>query len=64
MLVATYVPYLCIQGSSVDESGTLLHSLEGYITLIVQLSGIDGDVNKPRPRAVALRLGWFTAINP
>ena len=36
-----------------DESGTLLHSLEGYITLIVQLSGIHGDVNKPRPPAVA-----------
>ena len=42
----------------------VLHSLEGYITLIVQLSGIYGDVNKPCPRAVALRLGWFTAINP
>ena len=36
----------------------------GYITLIVQLSGIYGYVNKPPPRAIALRFGSFTAINP
>ena len=47
-----------------DESGALLHSLEGYIILIAQLSGIYGNVNKPRPRAGALGRGWFTAINP
>ena len=44
-----------------NESCVLFHSLEGYI---VQLSGIYGNVNKPRPRAVTLALGWFTAINP
>ena len=47
-----------------DESCALLHSLEGYTILIAQLSGIYGNVNKPRSRAVALGLGWFTAINP
>jgi len=47
-----------------DESYPLFHSLKGYIILIVQLSGIYGNVNKPRPGAVALGLGWFTAINP
>jgi len=39
-----------------DESCALLHSLERYIILIVQLSGIYGNENKPCPRAVALRL--------
>ena len=46
-----------------DESCAMLYSLGGYITVIAQLSGIYGNVNKPRPRAVALGLGWFTAIN-
>ena len=40
-----------------DESCALLHSLDKYVILIVQLSGIYGNVNKPCPRAVALRLG-------
>jgi len=47
-----------------NESCALLHSLKGYIILIAQLSEIYGNVNKPRPQAVALGLGWFTAINP
>jgi len=47
-----------------DESCALFHSLEGYITVILQLSGVYGNVKKPCPQAVALRLGWFTAINP
>jgi len=49
---------------SADESCALLHSLERYIILIVELSGIYGNKNKPCPQAVALGLGWFTAINP
>ena len=39
-----------------NQSCALLHSLKGYITVIVQLSGIYGNVNKPRPRAVTIGL--------
>ena len=56
--------YLCIQGRAVDESGTLLcgpimnvaTQPRGIVTLIVQLSGNHGDLNKHRPQSVALRL--------
>jgi hypothetical protein len=36
----------------------------GYITLIAQLLGIYGDVNRPCPRAIPSDSGRFTAINP
>ena len=36
----------------------------GYITVIAQSPWIYGNVNKPCPRAYALGLGLFTAINP
>jgi len=42
----------------------MLYSLGGYIIVIAQLSGIYGNINKPRPRAVTLGLRWFTATNP
>ena len=45
-----------------DESGTLLHSLEGY-NYDSCLGFMTMYVHKPRPWAIALGLGWFTAIN-
>ena len=36
----------------------------GYITLIPQLPGIYGNINRPCPRAVSSDSGRFTAINP
>ena len=36
----------------------------GYITLIAQLPGIYGNVNRPCPQAMPPDSGQFTAINP
>ena len=32
-----------------------------YCTALKDILQLSGNVNKPRPRAVALGLGWFTA---